>query len=76
MPLSQDTDTHFLPDIRVNALWLARKTNKRGSVIYYPICKLEPLIRHTYIKKKVKKLLKKKKAEICINYLAAISIRL
>ena len=54
--------------------WLATKTNKSASVIYYPVCKLEPLIRHAYINKTVKK--PNKKGEICKNYLAAISRRL
>lgn len=64
--LNQATHTHFLPNISMNGLWLATKTNKSASVIYYPVCKLEPLIRHEYINKT------EEKREICKNYLAAI----
>jgi len=51
----------FFPNIRVSLLWLATKINKSGSVIYYPICKLELLIRHAYINKTGKDLIRKEK---------------
>lgn len=45
--------------------------DRSASVIYYPLCKLEPLIRHAYINKTVKK----EEGEGSKSYLAAISRR-